>query len=202
MSWWRENRYWLAVLPVALAAMLLASSYHVRFFWYDGGLHHRVVSGREGERVSVTMDYGDDTVGATSRTFQVRLAGVGPIERYPFPDEEPAPPPDGVDAIVAHLDWRAEPDQVLANCAVSLVDDQGRRYDVDTEGVFDLCTPVGRAGPTKPGNSNGEQGLGAEGEARPPSWSTSPVFLVPHGRTISHVLVWWTTPDYVELSVS
>ena len=201
MSWWRENRYWLATLPVALAAMLLASSYHVQFFWYDNGLHHRATSGQQGEPVSVTMKY-DDAIDTTSRTFQVRLAGLGPIERYPFADEEPGPPPDGVDAIVAHLDWVAEPDQVLAGCMVSLVDDQGRRYDVDTEAVFDLCTPDGREGPLDPMTSDGERGLVAEGEERRPSWSTSPVFLVPHGRTITDVLVWWTTPDYVELSAS
>ena len=202
MSWWRENRLWLAALPVALAGLLLASSYHVKFFWYDAGLHHRVVSGQQGERVSVTMDY-DDAVGATSRTFEVQLTELGPVETYPFADQdEPSPPPDGIDAIAAHLDWAAEPDQVLAVCNVSLVDDQGRRYDADTEHVRDQCTPEDRPGPDDPSAEDGERGLVVEGEDRPPSWSTAPVFLVPHGRRISRVLVWWSAPDYVELSVS
>lgn len=201
MSWWRENRLWLASLPLALAALLLASSYHVKFFWYDAGLHHRVASGQSGERVSVTMDY-DDPLGATSRTFEVRLSSVGAIERYPFDDEDPGPPPDGIDAVVAHLHWVAEPDQVLSACMVSLVDDDGRRYDVDTGAVSDLCTPEGRPGPADPFTEDGERGLVGEAEERPPAWSTSPVFLVPRGREISQVLVWWRTPDYVELSVS
>jgi hypothetical protein len=202
VSWWRENRWWLAALPVALAGLLLASSYHVKFFWYDAGLHHSVVTGHQGERVSVTMQY-DDPLGATSRTFEVRLTGVGAIERYPFEDQDqPSPPPEGLDAVVAHLQWAAAPDQVLSSCMVSLVDDQGRRYDVDAGSVSDLCTPDGRAGPADPFDKNGERGVVVEGEERPPSWSTSPVFLVPHGRKISRVLVWWKTPDYVELSVS
>jgi hypothetical protein len=182
--------------------MLAASSYHVKFFWYDAGLHHRVASGQQGERVSATMKH-HDRFGATSRTFDVRLTGLGPIERYPFADEdEPSPPPDGFDAIAAHLRWAAEPDQVLSTCRVSLVDDAGRRYDADTEHVRDLCTPEGRPGPDDPSAEDFVRGLADEGEERPPTWSTAPVFLVPHGRTISHVLVWWSTPDYVELSVS
>jgi hypothetical protein len=204
VSWWRENRLWLAALPVALAGLLLASSYHVKFFWYEAGLHHRVASGQQGERVAATMKY-DDVVGGTSRTFEVRLAGLRTSNVYPFADEdEPSPPPDGVDAVVAHLDWAAEPDQVLSYCMVSLVDDQGRRYDVDTEAVFDLCTPEDRPGPDDPSREDGERGLVVEGLERPPTWSTAPVFLVPRGREISQVLVWWeiSMPDYVELSVS
>jgi hypothetical protein len=203
-GWWRDNRFWLPALPLALAMLLLASSYNVKDFWYDAGLHHRVASGQQGEQVSATMRY-DDAVGATSRTFEVRMTELGTTDTYPFKDEdEPQPPPNGIDAVVAHLDWAAESDQVLTACTVSLVDDQGRRYDVDTTTVFDSCVPEDRPGPTDPFSKDGERGLVVEGEERPATWSTAPVFLVPHGRKISQVLVWWpqSMPDYVELSVS
>jgi hypothetical protein len=201
VSWWRENRFWLPALPVALAAMLLASSYHVRYFWYDAGLHDRVASGAAQQRVSATIDY-DDEIGATSRTFEVELIALGTAAVYPFEGEdEPVPPPEGVDAVVAHLDWAAAPDQVLRFCTVSLVDAQGRRYDTEP-GRVEGCTPEGREGPYDAGAGAVERGLVPPGEERPETWSTAPVILVPHGREITRVLVWWSTPDYVELSAS
>ena len=53
-------------------------------------------------------------------------------------------------------------------------------------------------------SADGPRGVGAvpAGEERPPTWSTSPVFLMPEGRRITKVLVWWGSPEYVELSVS
>ena len=202
-GWWRENRLWLPVLPFALAALLLASSYNVKDFWYVGGLHDRIGSAEQGDFVSATDDY-EDKRGATSRTFRVRLTGVEKTDVYPSEDEdeEPSPPPDGLDAVVAHLDWEAEPDQVLRFCVVSLVDDEGRRYDTDTPTTYGHCTPEDHPGPEYPFTEDDPRGVAPDGLERPPAWSTSPVFLVPEGRRITQVLVWWETPQYVALSVS
>jgi len=200
-SWWRENRFWLPALPVALAGLLLASSFNVKEYWYDNGLHHELASAGTGTFVSATDLY-DDPLGPTSRTYSVRLAWLGSTEAYP--DEEygdPGPLPEGTDAVVVHLDWKAQADQVLRGCQVSLVDDQGRRYDV-TRQFVNPCTPEGRAGPSDPFTATGERGIVPPGEDRPPSWWTAPVILVPRGRTITHVLVWWQTPGYVQLSAS
>jgi hypothetical protein len=199
-SWWRENRLWLAALPVALAAIVAASSYNLSF-WFDSGLHREVASASPGEVLRTTLDY-DDALGPTSRTFQVRLAAVRTTDAdYPYQFEDPAPPPDGVDAVSVHLQWRAEPDQVLNGCKVALVDEQGRRYEVDGSAFPWACVPEDRAGPDDP-LEGGKRGVVPEGAERPPSWTTSPVVLVPHGRRITRVLVWWERPDYVTLSVS
>jgi len=198
-GWWRDNRWWLPALPVSLAALMAASAYNVKTFWYEGGLHDRVASAERGEFVSATERY-DDPVGATSRTFRVRLDRLRTVGWYPFEDE-PGPPPDGVDAIRAYLDWEARPDQVLAFCTVSLVDEEGRRYD-SPGGDASSCVPEDRPGPTDPFSADGERGLVAPGHERPEAWSTAPVFLVPEGRRITRVLVWWRYPHYVELSVS
>ena len=56
-GWWRANRWWLAALPLAAAAMTASSAYNVKEFWYEGGLHHRVASATLGEPVSVTEHY-------------------------------------------------------------------------------------------------------------------------------------------------
>lgn len=198
-GWWRGNRFWLAALPVALLAAVAASSYNVKPFWYENGLHHEVASAPLGSSTRATIQY-DDALGATSRTFEVSLAALQPTDSYPYRFDEPGPPPDGVDAISVHLHWKAEPDQVLRSCTVSLVDDQGRRYDAE-QFAFSGCVPEARGGPTDP-QADGERGDVPEGEDRPPSWTTAPVVLVPQGREITQVLVWWERPSYVTLSAS
>lgn len=198
-GWWRENRLWLAALPLALAAVTPASSYDLDF-WWDNGLHHELASAPQGSPVRVTDPY-DDALGETSRTFEVELASLRTIELYPYPFEDPSPPPEGVDAVAVHLHWRADPDQVLRGCSVALVDDEGRRYEADSSAFPSACVPTARGGPEDPHGDVG-RGVVPEGEERFPSWTTAPVVLVPHGRTITQVLVWWERPDYVSLSVS
>jgi hypothetical protein len=198
-GWWRENRLWLAALPVALAAVTAASSYDLDF-WWDNGLHHEIASAPQGSTARVTDTY-DDGLGETSRTFEVELAALRTTDLYPYPLEDPAPPPGGVDALSVRLRWKAEPDQVLRGCRVALVDDEGRRYEADSGAFPTPCVPEDRGGPEDPQGDTG-RGVVPEGEDRPPSWTTTPVILVPHGRTITQVLVWWERPDYVSLSVS
>jgi hypothetical protein len=199
-SWWRENRLWLAALPVALAAVTAASSYNISA-WRDTGLHHEIASARQGSYAQVTESY-DDGQGETSRTFAVQLDELGTVDTYPYLFEDPAPPPDGVDAVSVRLLWKAEPDQVLRGCTVALVDDQGRRYEVDSSDYPSACVPENRGGPQDPHNDVGRGETPDDEKPRPPSWTTTPVVLVPHGRTITEVLVWWQRPDYVRLPVS
>lgn len=198
-SWWRENRLWLAALPVALASVTAASSYNVSF-WWDNGLHHEMASAEPGSMVRVTDDY-DDGQGQTSRSFEVGLVRLQATDSYPYLFDDPGPPPDGVDALAVRLRWSAGPDQVLRGCTVALVDDQGRRYEADGSVYPAACVPENHGGPEDPG-ADGVRGLVPEGEERPADWTTAPVVLVPHGRTITQVLVWWDRPDYVSLSVS
>lgn len=200
-GWWRENRLWLPLVPVALAAVALASSYNLSF-WRDSYLHDQIAAGRQGQMVRVTQRY-DDALGGTSRTFRVKLDRLGTAKEYGYPFDDAAPPPDGVEAVEVHLDWEAPPDQVLRGCHVSLVDDQGRRYDLEDFALEDDCVPSEAAGPEDPSPSNGnKRGVVPDGEDRPPTWSTAPVILVPEGREITRVLVWWGRPEYVSLRVS
>ena len=90
---------------------------------------------------------------------------------------------------------------MLRGCSVALLDDQGRRYEVDRSDFPSGCVPTDRGGPEDP-PADGERGVVPEGEARPASWTTAPVVLVPHGRKITRVLVWWERPHYVTLSAS
>jgi hypothetical protein len=200
-GWWRENRLWLPVVPVALAAVALASSYNLSF-WRDAQLHDEIATGTQGQYLSVTEDY-EDALGDTSRAFRVKLVGLDTTDDYGYPLDDAGPPPDGVDAVVVRLRWTADPDQVLRGCRVSLVDDEGRRYDLDGSALEDDCVPDDFGGPEDPSVTNdNRRGVVPDGEERPPAWRTTPVILVPEGRTITQVLVWWERPRYVRLNVS
>lgn len=202
--WWRRNRLWLLAVPFALAAMLVASAYDVRTFWYYSGPHHELAAAEPGDPVEVTDDF-SDAVGDTSRTFSVRLDRLEPVDVFPFDDVEgERPPPDGLQAVAAHLDWSAEPDQVLRGCQVALVDDDGRRYELlPGGGQVDVCTPEDAGGPEAPLLEGARRGELPYGEGpRPASWSTAPVLLVPEGRNFTRLLVWWELPDYATLPVS
>jgi hypothetical protein len=200
-GWWRENRFWLPGLPLALAALLAASSYNLRDHWYETGLRHELASAGPGERVEVHDDF-EDALGATSRTFSVRLAGLSDATTYPY-DLEDGPPPAGTRVVKAVLDWAADPDQVLQGCTVALVDGDGRRYErVDSFSQGNMCVRSGHEGPDAPGAPGDVRGTVEEGAERAPTWTTRSSFLVPDDVRITQVLVWWERPDYVALSVS
>lgn len=198
MSWVRRNRWWLLALPLALAAVVAASAYNAKVFWFDSGLHHRIAGAEPGEFVSVTDDY-SDPYGDTSRTLRVRLRDVGTITTYPTRDGRLAPP-DGLDAVVVRLDFEADPDETLNFCNLAVLDDDGRRYEVpDPVGQPTPCLPSGRGGPVLPLTEDVPRGYVEPGSERPPTWQSWPIVLMPEGARVDRVLIWWDYPDYVEL---
>jgi hypothetical protein len=201
-SWWRDNRLWLAALPLSVLAAAAGSSYNVKDLWYDRGLNHEVASGEQGRWLEVSQEF-TDRIGDTSRTYRVRLNDLEKTSRWPYYDDGPREPPADIDAVAAHLDWQADPDQQLAGCRLALEDDEGRRYELDSGDSLDLCTPTDHPGPLGPLSADGVRDEVEPGTERPPTWSTAPVFLVPEGRRITRLLVFWgQPPDYVTISVS
>ena len=203
-GWWRENRLWLVVLPLALVAALAASSYgRAQEFWYDLGPHDRIARGERGEFVEATSDY-QDALGPTTRSFAVRLAELEEVDDFPYDaSQEPEPPPEGLQPVAVHLDWRADPDQVLSGCQIALVDEDGRGYEVIAGTRQDVCVPFDQRGPQAPVSVDEVRGQDPlDAEPRPPEWSTAPVVLVPEGREITRVLVWWQLPQFVALDAS
>ena len=195
-GWWRDNRLWLAALPFCVTAMVAASSYNVRDNWYRTDLHHEIAHAKTGEWVEVSDEY-DDTVGTTRRTFEVRLTGLREGGTYVNDDDEPRPPPEGLRAVEAQLDWRADPDQQLRGCNLELLGTDGRRYQLDAPGI---CVPFETGGPAIPAPGDTERPGIPELEApRPPTWSTRPVFLVPDDAHVTSLRLSWAAPDYVTL---
>lgn len=200
-TWLRSNRWWLAGLPLAVVAMVAASSYQVRTFWWSTGLHHTVASAEPGRAVTATLDYAD-SVGPTSRTLTASAVGIETVDEVPSTLVDAPPVPDGSRAVAVTLDLSADPDQSLVGCQLLLVDDEGRRYGIpDDSGQDSPCVPAGQEGPSRPISATDRRGEVLEGHDRPGSWTVAPVFLVPDDATITTVLLWWEYPDHLELAL-
>jgi hypothetical protein len=201
----RPSRWWIAAVPLAVAAMLAANGYRVSDFWYYGGLNHEIASGEPNEWVAVSEKI-SDAHGDTARTYRVRLAGLGgsaPETQDTVGDEVPLA--DGMVARTVKLDFSAAPDQPLKNCALTLIDDEGREYRVG--GLFDrlgprvtTCVPEDTPGPSLPVLKAEQRGSIPEDEQpRPAEWSASPAVVVPEDARFVELRISFENPDYVSL---
>jgi hypothetical protein len=200
-GWWRGNRWWVPALPLSLAAMAASSGYLLHDYWWVKEPRHEIASADQGHYLRVTDAY-SDYVGTATHTFEVRLASVVETDQVTLDSfDGPGPTPAGDQALRVYLDWKADPDESMRGCTVALVDSEGRRYEKLDRNIEDQCVPFPRGGPALP-VVEGQDREVPEGEDRPPTWSTSPEFLVPDGVRITEVLVWWKLPHYVRLDVS
>lgn len=201
----RPSRWWMAGVPVAIAAMLAANGFRVPVFWYQSGMHHEIAEGDAGQWVDV-REKSEDAHGDFTRAYSVRLAGLGgettAYETKYIPEFTLE---DGMVARTVNLDFRATPDQVLRSCAVSLIDDEGREYRIgsyfDEVGPsFTICVPEDTPGPSLSVLSSMARGANNEDEgARPGEWSVSPAIAVPKDATFVAVRISFENPDYVTL---
>ncbi|WP_404385637.1 hypothetical protein LL946_05640 [Knoellia locipacati] len=199
------SRWWMAAAPVAIVAMLAANGYRVPVFWYQSGQHHEIADGEAGEWVTVT-EQTSDAHGDLTRGYSVRLAGLGGEDTaYESRYSDEFTLADGMVARTVDLDFRAEPDQTLKNCALTLVDDQGRQYRVGH--VFDaigpsvtVCVPEDRPGPSLAVLDSMERGaLPPDEQPRPREWSVSPAIAVPKDARLVELRISFENPDYVTL---
>jgi len=201
----RPSRWWLAGVPLAIATMLAANAYRVPTFWYQSGQHHEIATGPVGEWLPVA-EQTSDAHGNFVRKYDVRFAGLG-SEQTAYEDRfgSDFTLPDGMVARTVDLDFRADPAVPLKNCAVSLIDDDGREFRVGH--VFDglgatvtVCVPEKAPGPSVPVFRTQPRGaLGAEELPRPTQWSTSPAIAVPRDAKLVELRISFENPDYVTL---
>ncbi|MFC7490916.1 MULTISPECIES: hypothetical protein [unclassified Knoellia] len=199
------SRWWIAAVPVAIVVMLAANGYRVPVFWYQSGLHHEIASADSGTWARVTEKYADGQ-GDTTRRYSVRFAGLGGADpAYEDRSGDDITLPDGMVARTVTLDFEAEPDQVLKNCAVTLIDDRGREYRVG--GASDAigpgttaCVPEDTPGPSLPVLRNEPRGaIPEDEEPRPRTWSTATRIPVPEDATFVELRISFENPDYVTL---
>lgn len=201
----RPSRWWMAAAPVAVVAMLAANGYRVPVFWYQSGQHHEIAAGDAQEWVAVS-ERTSDAHGDLTRRYAVRLAGLGSEStayEAGFGDEFTLA--DGMVARTVNLDFKAEPDQTLKNCALTLVDDQGRQYRVGhiDDGLgprVTVCVPEDRPGPSLAVLDSMRRGaLPPKELPRPSEWSVSPAIAVPKDARFVELRISFENPDYVTL---
>lgn len=205
-QWRRPSRWWIAAVPVAIATMLVANGYRVSNFWYYSGQHHEIAQGLEGRWTDV-QEQTEDAHGELTRAFSVRLGEIeGDDTAYVDRWSNEFALGDGMVARSVTLDFRAEPDQVLKSCMVTLVDDEGRSYRVgsvdDAVGPrTTVCVPEETPGPSLAVVPSFQRGALEEGQQpRPKEWTVRPAVAVPSDAKIVEVRISWENPDYVTLT--
>lgn len=202
----RPSRWWILAIPFAVALMLAASGYRVSDFWFYNGQHRVLASADAGGWARATETY-TDVFGDTTRTYAVRLAGLGE-ESSTFVNgrDEPITLTDGMVARTVELEFEAEPDQALTSCTISLIDDEGRRFDNggNTSEVANetyACVPEETPGPSVAVLDTDVRGATPDDtQPRPTRWTTSPQVVVPRDATIVEVRVSFQYPGYVRLT--
>ena len=201
----RPSRWWVAAVPVAVVSMLAANGYRVPVFWYQSGQHREIASGDAEQWVAVT-ERTSDAHGDLTRSYDVRLAGLGGAgTAYEARSGDEFTLADGMVARTVDLDFRADPDQVLKHCALTLVDDRGREYRVGH--TFDAigeritaCVPEQTPGPSLAVVSSMKRGALAPKELpRPREWSVSPTIAAPEDARFVALRISFENPDYVTL---
>ncbi|SEC82249.1 hypothetical protein SAMN04489844_3059 [Nocardioides exalbidus] len=201
-GWWRRNRWWLPVVPLALAAMLAASSIRLGTFWWEADYHRATQEVAAGEWADV-RDGGTDALGDFERHFRVRLDALTEVERFAPPESSAVQElPPGTRAVAAHLEFEADPEEPLAGCTVVLVGSDGVLYGGDTSDAYDQssqCVPADRPGPLLALLGTETERTTAPGEERPEQWTTAPVMVVPDDARIIAVQIRYEPPDYLVL---
>lgn len=204
MTWLRHHRWWLLALPVALVAMLGASSYRAETFWWQQDYLKQVAHGGAGEFLAVD-DPGFDLLGDFERHYRVRLTKVAATEVLPESAISAGRTiPDGAMAVAVHLDFEADPRTQLIGCRIVLVDSDGVAYGgaiSDPLSQINLCTPGDTPGPMPASIGDSVRPPVAPGNERPEAWSVAPVILVAEGAEIVSVQIRFDSPEFVELSL-
>lgn len=196
-GWWRRNRWGLVALPVALALACVASADRVRTLWWEADLR-RPTAAAPGETVTYHQDVRDGVDSTYPVDVEVRLDGVE--DTTVLPDRMELPP--GTRAVRVDLTLAADPDTVLLLCRIAVRSADGTRYDhvPSAWGASQPtmpCVPDDAPGPWPPGGTV----TADPGDPRPPTWSVSPVVVVPQDVEIADVVLWWQLPQYLRLDV-
>lgn len=199
-QWWRRNRWGVGALPIAVVAALAASSYRVHDYWWLDEPRD-LVTVPEGAWVEFTAAQYDRT-GTVPFTVEIRLDGLRPADA-PFGDGE-LNVPAGARAVAVDLDLAASPDTPLVGCELTLRDAAGTEYAYQSTApsitqAASPCVPPDARGPELDVIEGFEPD---DGPRRPPTWSVSPVVIVPEDVVITEVVLSWGPPRGVRIEVS
>lgn len=195
----------VALIPVALALAMGASSQRLVDRWWPTFPHERLSAAPDGSvRLSDTLD---DAKGTHRRVVTMSFVSLAAVEDYQESADAktlPASVPDGQALWRLTLHFVADPATVLGACQVQVRDADGRQYSPGVgdavDGVIDLpsCTPPGASGPLPAISSDGpEQSF----DPRPGEYDRRYHLLLPDTVRPTDVRVWFDTPLYAEFEV-
>lgn len=178
-SWWRANRGWLAVLPIALGLAILTSSFAFRTVHSEDQLpeEHVAVAGKIDLNttiievpVTISMELVSQAAKPSSNGYQAPKAGIVWTVEVKFAADVPS-------------------DVYVGACTVALVDSQGRRY-VPGKGLL---------GPG-PSVYQGPDCSGSDPAAS--AWQKTWSFGVPDSVRIVSLHLWWDPPGVAVFPLS
>lgn len=199
-TWWRRNRFWLALLLPMLALAIAASSFRLVTLYRPWQWSERIVAG--GSTGTLRQEFlGTDDL-RRDREVTVTVDALAPV---PALGQDAAAP--GATLWRVDLTLEADPDQILDGCTVEIVGPDGTRYATNEAGKAPadaqdpywratraLCVPEGAPGPTLFLDE-----LIPPERPRPATWSMVAAAAIPDGVTPSVVRIMWDRPTYLEL---
>lgn len=203
-GWWRANRRWLLVLPVALLVAVALSSGRLVRYWLPEQRYDAVTG--TGSTVHYEETY-VDAGGEKLREVTIELLAVAPADTIDPGDDLGGEVdvlgrlPEETRLWAVDLSYTADPDVVLNDCTVALVDDDGREHTSNvTERLFSVTSllPFPAYGGCVPQEAPGPSfvlGLGIDeeyaGQPRPASFEVRTYVLMPDDAVPETLRVWW-----------
>lgn len=208
-AWFRRHRWALLALPVVLALTAVLASGRLFQFWLPEQQYDAV---RGTGEVHYTETY-EDVGGSHQRAVDVRLLDVTPVTKVRDELGEVALELP-VDTVLWGVDLHitADPDQVLLDCTVALVDDDGRLHTSEaSRGLmrWNGYAPLSTAGWCVPADAPGPSytlGIASldtyDGAPRPESYEVRSYVLTPADASPEAVRLWWGrgVPRYAEIT--
>lgn len=194
-SWWRRNRNWLAVVVPVVAIAVLATAFRW-FMIYQPNEWSRPTKA-EGSTGTLHQEYTGQDGNRTSLDVTVTLGGVSEISEF----EEAKAAPGGTMWLV-ELNLTADPEQDLASCMISLIDDQQVRYEASTVDLG-AGNNAGKVGSTDSilWDTNRLDCVPEGFGERPATWTVQAAIVLPTGTAPTSVEIGWRKPQYLTFSI-
>lgn len=181
MTWLLRNKWWLALIPVALVLLVAASGHRLQDWWWNTDYRVQVDSAAAGEwahweDTNTLFDKGAE------RSFDVRLVRIERVDEVPNPYGEAQPLPEGSEGVLVELDFR-KPVGDTTGCRMILVAEDGGYYG-------DWISEPFRQQGCGPAN------YGTDPEA---TWTATTVIPVDPGAEIVEVRIGYQATKYLTL---
>lgn len=128
MTWWRRNRWWLVVTPLALALLVAASAYRIKPYWWEADTRRVAGTASIGEWLHWSNSVEGFDGKHETYDFRVRVTALEPVDEVALGYLPAGPPPQGSDAWKVSLEIDPIKVEGTPPCELVLLDHDGVRY--------------------------------------------------------------------------